>query len=44
MWSQWCETVWPELYRQLTEHREPQAEVRKKTFWTRFSQIFKKGN
>ena len=40
MWSLWCETVWPELYRQLTENREPK-EAKKETFWDKIIRFFK---
>ena len=41
MWSQWCETVWPDLYKSLTEGREPQVQVKRETFWSKILRIFK---
>ena len=43
MWSLWCETVWPELYRQLTENREQEVknETKKETFWSKIIRLFK---
>lgn len=44
MWSLWCETVWPELYRQLTENREQEEvknETKKETLWAKVIRLFK---